>query len=157
MEFRTQWEWINQLWKPVAPHSLKMLNTKQRRRVLVFFRYCTNFCLLPVRVDVQSWNVRPGTYTKRRARACNGSYALLIAHASYKAISLLHALSFCSNVPLHQLLFHGQVAWGGVIFSYWYFLQYVEHADLSAAFAEMTLAGNIATRGKILTPLPLSF
>lgn len=110
-----------------------MLNKKERRQVLLFLNYCTTFCLLPVQVDVQSWNVRPGTDTKWRARVCNGSYALFIAHASFKAISLLYVLYFCSHVPLHQLLIHGQVAWAGVMFGYWYFLLYIEQADVNNA------------------------
>ena len=124
-----------------------MLNFNERRQVLGFFRSCSILCLLPIRVDVGSWEVWAGTGTKWRAWICKGSYALFIAHTSYKVTTLLYTLIFCPHAPLHQMLIHGHVVGAAVMLVYWYYLLYIEHAHVNAAFVRLTLTADVV-RGK---------
>ena len=94
-------------------------------------------------MDVQSWDVRPGTDTKWKAWACSGSYVLFLAHTLYKVTSLIHTLAFGrSDVPLHQLMIHSHVVSGATMVAYWYYLLYIRHAHVNAAFARITLIGD---------------
>ena len=120
-----------------------MLTLKERKRVLSFFHYCSIICVFPVRVQVQSWDIRSGKETKWQLWLCRGSYGLFIAHASYKFIRLIHAIFFCPQVPLPQMMIHGDLAFGSLTAVYWYYLQYIDHADVNAGFVRMTLTGNI--------------
>ena len=120
-----------------------MLNSKERHRVLLFLRHCSILCLFPIEVDVRTWKVRHRADTTWKTWACKGSYVLFIAHSSYKATSLLHTLLFGYNVPLHQVLLHGVVASAAVMLAYWYYVLYIQCADVNAELVRTTLQDKI--------------
>ena len=127
-----------------------MLTLKERQRVLTFLRYCSIICQLPIRVDDQSWKVRPGTDAKWRGWVCAGSYALFVAHVLYKISRLLHTLCFSTgDNPLHQIMLHFDVVSGTVMVVYWYYSLYIKYADINPAIVEMTLTVRINTKRKI--------
>ena len=121
-----------------------MLTARDRYSVLTSFRHVCNFNQFPMEVTPHIWDVRPGRDKKWKLWACKVSYALFVAHASYKFFRLLNIFFFLHGVPLHQVIIHGVLAADGITFVFWHYSLYYTNADLNAVYVRMTLAGNIS-------------
>ena len=127
---------------------MKMLNLRERRNVLAFFRYFCTASLCPVTVDTQTWEIRPGTSSWWKSVASALSYALFVAHTLFILARLLHVALFLPGiVPLHEKVLHIDVAGAAVLVTYWYYVLHIKHGSISAAVTTMTLTGKVRTQG----------
>ena len=115
-----------------------MLNLKERFRVLVFFRYCCIVNLFPVQVDLESWQIIPGTDTKWKRWASQASYGLFIAHSLYISLRLVYATLVLHDIPLHQMVIHAVYA-GAAVYVLWWYILYYEHVEVNAGIRKLTL------------------
>ena len=122
-----------------------MLTLEERHEVLAFLRLSSIFCTLPIRVDVESWNVSAGTDSRWKSWICTGSYVLFAAHALLKVFRAFYTLFYCTGTPLHQIMLHFDVVLAATAFVYWYYLLYVKYPNVNAGLTKITLAGAIAT------------
>ena len=118
-----------------------MLNKGERFKVLKFFRVCSIVGQLPVEVDLTNWQIRAPPIKKRCVSAI--LYSFLLLHTLYKAGTLVHAYFCVPDAQLHQLLIHAVVAAATTLYSYWYYVAYIQDPALFAAYFKMTLLGNI--------------
>ena len=123
-----------------------MLTLKERHGVLKCLYYFSALSLLPIRVDLQAWKVHPGCGTKYRTWACGLSYALFGVQALYKNLSLACAFIFPCEVPLHQIMIHGDVAGASAMLAFWYYVSYIKFPGFNAMLWRLTLTGNV-TKG----------
>ena len=118
-----------------------MLTAKERRQVLVFLQYVSKMNFFPIQVDPQGWEIGAGCKNKLKAWACKLALVLFAAHALYKNCALIYVILILTGTPLHQLLFHGILAAGSVVFISWQFVLYWQSPDLTAAFWKISLNG----------------
>ena len=118
-----------------------MLNLKERHWVLVFLRYCSICCQLPITVDPTSWEVRAATGSKWIGWVSTGLYASFVVHALSKLWSLLNSLFFSTGIPLHQIMIHFDVVSTAVMTVSWYYVLYIKHTNVTTGFAKITLTG----------------
>lgn len=121
-----------------------MLSLQERHQVLLFLRHICRAKLLPAEVNSQGWELHPRFHTAvRSAWISKLFYALFVAQALYKNLSLVYVLLFAPGVPLHQIIIHAVLAAACGTFAYWYYVLYIEQADMHAGLVQMTLTGNI--------------
>ena len=121
-----------------------MLTRADRYRILTSLRLVCNLNPFPLEVNLQSCNVISGRDRKWKVWLCKVTYALFIIHACYKVFRLAKVLLFLPTTPLHQVIIHGVLAAAGVIVGFWHYWLYYKCADVMAAYARITLSGNIA-------------
>ena len=126
-----------------------MLNLNERHRVLEFLHFFSILRILPIKVDLHTWELRPGKNKGQNAWICRLSYALFFAHTLYKILSLVYALFFSHGIFLHHIMIHGAMAATAVMVSYNYYALYIKQADVNAGFVRMTLTGDITSGGKM--------
>ena len=68
---------------------------------------------------------------------------LFVVHAVYKNVSLFTAFFYPCEVPLHQIIVHGDVAGAAAMLAFWYYVSYVKHPGVNAMLWRITLAGNV--------------
>ena len=132
-----------------------MLTLKERHRVLEFLHFFSILRILPIKVDLYTWELRAGKNTWWNAWICRLSYAMFLAHTLYKVLSLVYALFFPHGIFLHHIMIHGAMAATAVMVSYNYYALYIKHAEVNAGFVRMTLTGNITSGGKMQNPFHL--
>ena len=120
-----------------------MLNSKERQKILGWFRFFCIINLFPVRVDLQTGDIRSGCGSSWKFSACMVSYSVFAAHSVYKVLSLVHACRFFSTIPLHQMVLHVQYAAVAFNLPWWYYILYVKHAQVHAQVAKLTLRAEI--------------
>ena len=121
-----------------------MLTEGERHRILIALRYFSSVSVLPIQVDVQGREIRSGFKSRRKAWASKLAYAIFVAHALYKSLSLIYVLQFLPATPLHQILIHGIIAAGNSIFVLWQYDLYWKERDVSMAFWNVSLNGNVS-------------
>ena len=121
-----------------------MLTLQERHQALLFFRkFCTSK-LLPADVDVDGWELRQSFKTPLRTKwIAKLFYAAFSVQALYKIASLVLVLLSSNTTPLHQIMIHAVLATAYGIFAYWYYVLYIQHGEVFAAFFQMTLTGKI--------------
>ena len=122
----------------------KMLTLNEHRRILTLWRHFSRFSMFPIAVDPDSWELRAENDSKRKPWASRISFLLFIAHALYIILSLVPALHFHRDIPLHKMIMHGNMAAASATFSFWYYVLYFKYSDLNAEFVRMTLRGYLA-------------
>ena len=130
------------------PHSkaiTKMLNEKERRRVLKFLCYCSIFNLVRVQVDIGAWDLHAGAESKSNLWICYFSDGLFVCNALYKSFMLAHTMLFLQSdvVPLHQILIHVDLASFSLLICVYYYVLHLESAAVNTAFVRVTLTGNL--------------
>ena len=120
-----------------------MLNSKERQKILTFFRFFSIINLFPVQVDLQKWDIRPVCGSSWKFLACMVSYSTFVAHSLYKILSFVHASRFFSSIPLHQMLLHVQYVGVSFTLALWYYLLYIKHGEVHAQVAKLTLKAEI--------------
>ena len=121
-----------------------MLNTAERQHILRILRcYCT-FGFLPLEVDADAWEIRPGVKSAWKILACHVSFGMFVANMVYKNIGLLHAFMFLRNVPLYHLVIHMVLASASAVISFWYYILYIRCPGISATFMRLTLTPDAA-------------
>ena len=122
-----------------------MLNTKERHQVLRNLQYSYAFNLCPTQVDSDTWTLRPGAGSKRRAWVCYSYYGLFLAHICYKILALVYSLLVLrANIPLHQMLIHAILAAVSLEIAFFYQVLHLKYAHENATFVRMTLTGDLA-------------
>ena len=127
-----------------------MLSVTERAQVIKVLQCSGNWNFFPIQVDTEHWELRPGAGTRWRTLCCSVFYGLFVANTGYKVSSLLYAILFIRDTPLHQMMIHGIAAVAFLMITFWYYVLFVKHADVHAKVFRMTLTGNIGegTKGK---------
>ena len=120
-----------------------MLNEKERRKVLSCLSYFCYLGLLPLRVDVDSWQILPGLTSAWKKLASALYFATFVAHSGYQNLSLMYALMFRQDTPLHHMIIHMTLAVGSAMVAFWYYVIYILYPEISAALTRMTLTGRV--------------
>ena len=123
--------------------------------MLKCLHYCSIVNLLPVQVDAQAWDLRPGADTRVKLWVSYVSYGLFLCHALYKNLLLAYTLIFLrSEIPLHQLLIHADLAAFSLMICFYYYVIHLACPGLNASLMRMTLTANVVGGEKSgLSPL----
>ena len=124
-----------------------MLGFKERFSVILFLRCSSIVNFYPIDVDSSSLKIRPGRTEGWKDWACHLSYTLVIFHAIYTTVRFIHVFLFIPEVPLHQLLIHGELTAAYIVMIYWYYVLFIENADEYTALVGITLTWS-TTGGK---------
>ena len=121
-----------------------MLNQSELRNLLAFVRYLSNFCLLPLQVKGDCWEIREGAKSTWRKLACRTSFGIFSAHTLYKNLSLVFAFVSAADMPLHHMVIHLVLAGTSVMLTFWYYVLFIRYPGINATLSCMTLAGTVA-------------
>ena len=120
-----------------------MLTLQERHRILKLIRYFYTVFLLPVKVDVQKWEIHQATSTKWKGWAFKVSSGLFMSHAVYKIVRLFWVLFFLRNpAPLHQVIVHADLVICCVTMAIWYYFLFMKNPDVFVGILQITLTGN---------------
>ena len=123
-----------------------MLNQRERHHVLKFLR---RFCIvgvLPLKVDINSWEIHPYAQTSWKKSLCTVSFAIYCVHVVFQSLSLLHVVMFLRSTPLYQVILHMIMVSAYAGSSFWYYLLYIKYPGTNAAVVRMTLNGSVDGR-----------
>ena len=120
-----------------------MLDQTDRYRILKYFRFLSTAALLPLEVDVSSWEIRPRLRASWKRLLWRVSFAIFCLHSLCQLFSLLHVLIFLRSTPLHQIIIHMTVAFWYAATAFFNYVLYVKYPGINAAIARMTLTGSV--------------
>ena len=119
-----------------------MLNIAERFKVLKIFRICAILSLIPVQIDLQSWQLKAPSKTGRWICGLSfGTFVLHTLHTLYKIGSLAYTYSSDPNVQHHQLVIHSVLVMTSAMGTFWYKMLYLDDPELFAKYLNVTLVG----------------
>ena len=116
-----------------------MLNKGEKFEFLRLFRFWCKVGLLPVQVNLSTWEIRPHA-NKLTIWICHLWYYLFVLNSLYKAVALVYWLKV--GIPLHQAIVHGVLAAGFFVCIYSYYVMFIKYRRLFGVYLSMTLTGN---------------
>ena len=116
-----------------------MLSFKERKRILQLLSFFTTVTPLPIEVNARAAKATPGAESKWKAWACKIAHSLFLLNSLYKNFMLIYSVFILRDVPLYQIMIHAILASACAIFSYWYYVECIEHADVTAGFRNLTV------------------
>ena len=109
----------------------------------MFLGYFCKAGLLPLQVNVDSWEIRPEAKSLWKKWTCHVSFGVLLLNTLYKNGSLVYEFVFAQDTPLHQTVIHMVLAGASAMMSFSYYIQHVRFPGTFVKFAGMTLKANV--------------